>query len=228
MIYDDEAHVTELLAPLRRLEPVRLTIPDCARRRVRRPVVAAAVVAAVLAVTGVAIADGLGAFNGIGAAQHPPTGADVIDPATRAYMECQGVAWPCMAPPPRGVRWDTTRVVGRLPTGQNIYVFTTKSNELCYVVGPPRPEWNCEDPLTRSHPSTVFEYSEEGTPYTLVGIALDGIASVSFDERGRAVTVPVKDNVWIYRTGYAEAFYDAGSALTAHFADGSTVVQSYP
>ncbi|HZT83881.1 MAG TPA: hypothetical protein VE984_00475 [Gaiellaceae bacterium] len=228
MIYDDEAQITELLAPLRRLEPVPFTVSERRRRRASRPVIAAAVVAGVLALAGVAVAGVLGAFDGIAAAQHPQTGADVIDPATRAYMECQGVTWPCMAPPPRGVLWDTTRVVGRLPTGQNIYVFTTRSSELCYLVGPPRPEWDCEDPLTRSHPSTVFEYSEEGAPYTLVGIALDGVSSVSFDERGREVTVPVKDNVWIYRTDYAEAFYDAGSALRAHLADGTTVVQTYP
>src|SRR3954452_13228472 len=57
------------------LEPVRL-------RRSWRPVLGVAVAVAALAGAGIAIAAGFGAFNGISAAQHPQTGADVIDPAT--------------------------------------------------------------------------------------------------------------------------------------------------
>jgi hypothetical protein len=213
-----EARKRHLLGEIARLEqPGR-------RPLLRRPVLAAVVVAAALALTAVAVADGLGAFDGIGAAQHPQTGADVIDPATRAYMECRTETTPCM-PIIRGILFQTARVVGRLPSGQNIYVVTTTSNSLCFVVGPPHPEWSCDDPLSRSHPSTVFLYGQDPaiTPPTF-GIALDGVTSVSFDANGREVTVPVKDNVWIYP---GNVLFGAYSRLTAHFADGSTVVQKH-
>lgn len=206
-----------------------------AQHRVRRmrPVLVAAVAAAALVGAGVAIADGLGAFNGIGVAQHPQTGADVIDPATQAYMEGQDCNHLPSQPPPHcmpvigGLLFDTARVVGQIPSGQNIYVITTKSDSLCFVVGPPQPEWNCDDPLSRSHPSTVFDYTQDGPPYTLVGIALDGVTSVSFDEHGQEITVPVKDNVWTYQTDVADALYGPMVSLTAHFSDGSTVVQTH-
>lgn len=225
--YGYDVKMLELLAPLRRLEPVPFVLQRPEHRRLRRPVLVAAVLVVALALTGVAIAAGLGAFNGIGAAQHRQTGVDVIDPATLAYMQardCPGVCMPSLRP-----LLDTFRIVGRLPGGRSIYVFTTKSDDLCYVVGPPRPESDCEDPLTREHPSTVFAYTQGGEPYTLVGIALDGVTSVSFQEGGQEVTVPVKDNVWTYQTRAGDdAFYDAGSDLAAHFADGTTIVQTYP
>lgn len=206
-----------------------------ARHRVRRlrPVLVAVVAVVALAGAGVAIAAGLGAFNGIGAAQHPQTGADVIDPATRAYMEGQNCNHSPDQPPPHcmavigGLLFDTARVVGQIPSGQNIYVITTRSDSLCFVVGPPEPEWNCDDPLSRSHPSTIFDYTEGGAPYTLVGIALDGVTSVSFGEHGQEVTVPVKDNVWTYQTDVPDALYGPMVSLTAHFADGTTVVQTH-
>jgi hypothetical protein len=218
-----DARLAELLAPLHRLEPVAISERP-ARRLPVGAVAAGAVVVAVLTLAGVAIADGLGAFNGIGAAQHPRTGADVIDPATRAYMECETGGTPCM-PVIHGLLFDTARIVGRLPSGQSIYVVSTRSNSLCFVVGPPHPEWNCDEPLSRSHPSTVFVYGQDPdiAPPTF-GIAVDGVLAVSFRVNGEDVTVPVKDNVWIYP---GDVFFSAYSRLTAHFADGSTVVQTH-
>ncbi len=186
-----------------------------------------------LGLAGVAIADGFGAFNGISAAQHPQIGADVIDPATRAYMEGQDCSHLPDGPPPHcmpvigGLLFNTARVVGQIPSGQNIYVITTKSNSLCFVVGPPSPEWNCDDPLSASHPSTVFAYTEGGGPWTLVGVALDGVTTVSFNEDGQEVTVPVKHNVWTYQTESPDPLYGPMASLTAHFADGTTVVQTH-
>jgi len=199
-----------------------------------KPLLVTAVVTAALAGAGVAIADSLGAFNGISAAQHPQTGADVIDPATQAYMEGQDCNHlpsqqsPQCMPVIRGLMFDTARVVGQIPSGQNIYVITTKSDSLCFVVGPPQPEWNCEDPLSRSHPSAVFPYTQDGAPYTVVGIALDGVTTVSFNESGQEVTVPVKDNVWTWQGDSSDAIAAPMLSLTAHFADGTTVVQNQP
>lgn len=188
-----------------------------------KPLLVAAVVTAALAGAGVAIADGLGAFNGISAAQHPQTGADVIDPATRAYME-GGSSMPIIG----GLLFDTARVVGQIPSGQNVYVITTRSNSLCFVVGPPQPEWNCEDPLGNSHPSAVFAYTQDGKPYTVVGIALDDVTAVSFNENGQEVTVPVTNNVWTYQSDSSDALAAPMFALTVHFADGTTVTQTQP
>lgn len=221
--HSDDPKVIELLAPLSRIEPVpfRGTARD-RQRTPRRPVLVVAAVILALALTGVAIADGLGAFDGIGAAQHPQTGADVIDPATLAYMEgrdCPGVCMPSLRPV-----LDTFRVVGWLPSGQNIYVFSTRARDLCYVVGPPHPEWDCEDPLTAAHPSTVFVYAADPGALTTLGIALDGVTAVSFRAGGHDVTVPVKDNVWVYPGAHP----DAMGSLTVHFTDGKTVVQTYP
>jgi hypothetical protein len=71
--HSDEAKVAELLAPLRRLEPPPFTAPAGPRQRVRRPVLVAAIVAIALVLTGVAIADGFGAFTGISSAYGPQT-----------------------------------------------------------------------------------------------------------------------------------------------------------
>lgn len=228
--YAQDERMLELLAPLRRLEPVALP-PAQQRRRAWRPLLAAFVLIAALAGVSVAIADGFGAFDGIAAAQHPQTGADVIDPATRAYMEGRNCNhWPNQSPPQcmaviGGLLFGTARVVGQIPSGQDIYVITTTSNSLCFVVGPPHPEWSCDDPLSRSHPSTVFLYGQDPdiTPPTF-GIAVDGVTSVSFEANGREVTVPVKDNVWMYP---GDVFASAMLSLTAHFADGTTVVQTH-
>src|SRR5690242_3934801 len=94
-------------------------------RRARRrwkPVLVAAVITIGLAGVGVAIADGFGAFDGIASVQHPQSGADVIDPATRAYMEPGGgSSMPIIA----GLEWDTSRHLGQLADGQNVYVIST-------------------------------------------------------------------------------------------------------
>lgn len=229
--------------PLRELPPGRLEArkrhllreiaaePD--QRRSWRGVLVAAVALAALAGAGVAIAAGFGAFNGIAAAQHPQTGADVIDPTTMAHMQDKNCKSGPDATPPvcmamiGGLLFDTARVVGQIPSGQNIYVITNTSNSLCFVVGPPHPEWNCDDPLSHSHPSTIFDYTANGAPYTLVGIAVDGVTSVSFEEDGQEVSVPVKDNVWTYQTDVTDALYNPMVSLTVHFAGGETVVQTH-
>jgi hypothetical protein len=220
--------IADALVETQQEEPVS---PRVSTRR-WKPLLVTAVVTAALAGAGVAIADSLGAFNGISAAQHPQTGADVIDPGTLAYMEGRncgpnGNVHPVCMPIIRGLLVDTARVVGQIPSGQNIYVISTKSDSLCFVVGPPQPEWNCEDPLSRSHPSAVFPYTQDGAPYTVVGIALDGVTTVSFNESGQEVTVPVKDNVWTWQNS-SDAIAAPMLSLTAHFADGTSVVQTQP
>ena len=215
--------------PLHIAEPVggRLT---------SRPVLLAAVVVIALAGTGVAIANSLGAFsggvfNGISAAHHPRTPAVVIDPASRAYLEranCkQPDGHPC-APMMVGMRFDTSRRIAQLAGGQNLYIFKTTWKGLCFVVGPPpHPDFNCSQPLSRSHPSTVW-FNSTGphiSDWFTFGIARDGVTAVSFKPKGLEITLPVKGNVWTYRGDSFEATTALlGLPLTAHFVDGRTVV----
>ena len=200
------------------------------RRRVatRRPRVRPALVVAVAAlafvVAGVAIADGLGAFDGIGAAQHPRTGADVIDPATWDAIEHGSM------PIPRGLLFDTARRVGQLPGGQNVYVIARSgdNDNLCVVVGPAQPESTCHSSLTRRRPTTVLVDAQDPKHRIVFGVALDGVTAISFAANGRNITVPVKDNLWAYRTENWQALTAPQLSLTAHFANGTTVLDKCP
>lgn len=200
------------------------------QKRRRRPLLVAVSLLATTAVATAAIAAALGAFNGIGAANHPQTGADVIDPATAAYVQ-EHLA---------GIQVDTARHIGQLQSGQNIYVITGTQNDLCTVVSPPNPEAWCGDPLGNAHPATIYTYpafnNDPSIRWITFGIALDGVTSVSFPYStqatpaggggplGPAVTVPVNDNLWTYPSNNTWP-PTVLQPVTAHFADGTTVVE---
>lgn len=195
------------------------------RQRRRRLLVAAALLATV-AVGTAAIAVGLGAFNGIGAAQHPIGTADVLDPATAAYVQGHLA----------GIRLDTTRHIGQLPDGQNVYVITGTQNDLCTVVGPPNGFAQCGDPLSDAHPATITGYytanNDPSVRWIVFGLALDDVTSVTFQPQstsdgapaGPQVTVPVTNNLWTYESNQAEPPYVL-QPVTAHFANGTTVTE---
>lgn len=197
-----------------------------------RPLSLAAAAVGALALASVAVAGGLGAFDGIGAAQHPQTSGDKIDSATAAVMQGKGCtgsaaegAPPCQ-PLIAGLLLDTARRLGQLPSGQNVYAITTTQNHLCFVVGPPYPEWACDAPVSQSTPTTVFTYGADPTiPWTSFGITVDGVTAVSFQASSGEVTVPVKSNLWTYQwpAGDDEA---PAPPVTATFADGTTVAVS--
>lgn len=186
-------------------------------RRRWRPVLVAAVVVAALVGVGVAIAAGFGAFNGISAAQHPPTSADKLDPAAAASIAADN---------PLGLEADSARFVTQLADGVRIYAVATTTGELC-ALAERLPNNNgkndavatgCGSPLAQSQPTTAASFqANEATPPISYGIALDSVAAVSFMAGGREVTVPVKNNVWAY-----EGENSAIGSLTVHFNDGST------
>lgn len=195
------------------------------QRRPRKLAVALILFASA-AVATAAVAVGIGAFNGIGAAQHPLGTADVLDPATAAYVQ-EHLA---------GIKLDTTRHVGELPDGQSVYVITGTQNDLCTVVGPPNAFAQCGDPLSNAHPATITgDYAANNDPairWIVFGLAIDGVTSVTFQPgqgggsgaTGPAVTVPVKDNLWIYESDQAQPPYVL-QPVTAHFAGGTNVVE---
>jgi hypothetical protein len=203
-------------------EPRRRPVGQWPRRF--RPAIVVAVAVLAFVVAGVAIADGLGAFDGIRAAQHPRTGSDVIDPATWAAIEHGSM------PIPIGLLFDTARRVGQLPTGQNVYVIARSGHDdnLCVIVGPSQPESTCHSTLSRKRPTTVLVDAQDLKNRIVFGVALDGVTAVSWEADGRNITVPVKDNLWAYTTEDWTALTGPQLSLTAHFADGTTVVDNCP
>ena len=219
--YSDEAKVTDLLAPLRRLEPLPFSARDARQPLLRRrPVLVAVVVVVALALTGVAIADGVGAFNGLSAAQNAQTGASVLDPATRAAIEQEN------AIAPFGMRLlpDTARILGTLPDGSPVYALTDTRGHLCIVSAG---AGGCTSPLDQAHPIFVTFANDSpttGGTFIASGFAIDSVASVSFTVRGKNVTVPVKNNVWSYEEPNSHAI--EGQCIVVRFVDGTSV--DYP
>lgn len=187
-----------------------------------RPVLVGAVVVVALALAAVAIAAGFGAFSGISAAQRAQTPADRIDPALLAEISgansVRGAGAQLLP--------DSARLVKQLSDGSRIYAVATQDGELC-VLGTGLPDNNgkndaaamgCGSPLTQSEPSTGGSFrANESTPAISFGIAIDSVTAVSFTAGSQEVTVPVKDNVWVYE-GESPNY----GTLTAHFKDGTT------
>lgn len=194
------------------------------RRVPSRPLVAAALAAALLAMAGAAIADGFGAFSGIGAAQHPQGTADILDPETAAYLQdrdcVSGTANPSCGPTVPNLLLSSARLVGQLPTGQNLYVITTTGGLLCAVVQGRYPPMSCGATLGASKPTTVASFGDPTTNQPVFfGVAMDGVTAISFTRAAQVVTVPVRDNVWEYEGPDADVL----DSLTAHFADGTSL-----
>jgi len=219
----DDAKVTELLAPLRTLEPVPFAVPERAkRRRLRRPLLVAAVVVFALALTGVAIANGVGAFDGISAAQNTPTGADILPPGLLAQIE-QMNAQNRKSGVPEQFLPDTARVLATTPAGSKVYGLTDTRGDLCLFGA----AGSCGPPLSKHQPITMTGSNPSptiGATFTTEGVAIDGVAAVSFTVApgdGKVVTVPVKHNFYIYEEPNSHGV--AEHCVVAHMADGSTV-----
>lgn len=231
------------IPPLRELPPGRLEarkqhllgeIAPSQGRRLGKPVLVTAILAAALAGAGVAVAAGLGAFNGLSAAQHPRTAADTlgrktrvdvakvnawsakIEKRARAYDAAHGLPAP---PKPERILPDSTRLLGRLPVRGlgNVYAAADNFGNLCIVAEGGGAA--CTPPLGQSRPAITFEIPWQPGVWEPVGygVVIDGITAVSFTYHGREVTVPVKDNLWHYVGSNS-----AGASLTLHLADGTT------
>jgi hypothetical protein len=211
----DEAQVRELLSPLNRVGPVKLP----RRKANRRRALIVGLLAALLLATGVAIAAGLDPFAGIGAARHAQKPRDVLAPGVVAhYNQANGKL-------SQGILVvNSSRRLGRLTSGHNIYVVTTTKNDLCVLVTNhgKLAVVSCGNPLTQSQPVTVtstvlVKNGPNATPPLSYGIARDGITTVSFKAHGREQTVPVKNNIWFY-----EGNSNVLASITIHYANGRT------
>jgi hypothetical protein len=205
--------------------------PDDARERPTRHglrrfrhalLVAVAVVAVVGA--GVAIADGFGAFDGIGAAQHPQTGADVLDAKTLAGLQnaCPSGTVQTFYRPECHLALDSARLVGQVTSYGNVYVVTDTRGDLCTFFD--GGDGSCGPPLSKSHPITFGTFNPSpttGGTFIASGLAVDGVTAVSFTVSGKAVEAPVENNVWVYSEQDSHA--TGGQCVVAHLDDGSTV-----
>jgi len=181
-----------------------------------RPVLLAAAAVAALAGASAAVAAGLGAFNGISVAQNTQTGTIVLPAAVLAQVKQQNAtaakwSWAAQLLP------DTARVLGKMPDGSLVYGLSDTHGNLC-TIG--EAAGSCGPPLSRSHPITDG-FGNTGSDLIASGIAMDGVTSVSFTVNGTPVTVPVKNNVWVYEQPGSNA--DGADCIMAQFADGSTV-----
>ena len=189
-----------------------------------RNALALAVAVAALAAAGVAIADGVGAFDGIGAAQHAPTPADVIDAKTRDGLQraCPSHVASSFYMPLCHLVLGTARLVGQVPAFGNVYVVTDSRGDLCTVFEGGGA--SCGPPLSKTQPITFGTFNPSpttGGTFIAVGLASDGVAAVSFTLGGKAVEVPVENNVWVYSQPNSHA--TLGQCVVAHLDDGSTV-----
>jgi hypothetical protein len=219
--FDEDAELRELLAPLARVQPA-MRRPQ----RRRRLVIVVSVVFALLAVGGIAAADGVGPFAGIGAASHPPTPGDALDSAIKeeiARINGQGSFGPT-----GGLIVDSARLVSQLDSGRRIYVIATTTDELCVLIQE-RPGMSegsaigCGDPLSQAQPTTEETMRvNQQTPPLSFGVARDDVASISFRAGGEEKTVPVVDNVWAY-----EGESNILGSITIHFRDGTETTISH-
>jgi hypothetical protein len=216
----DGDQLRALLAPLDRLEPALRGDRQRRRNRRGRLTLCAAAGVALLALAGAAIGSGIDPFAGISAADHPATPEDVVPPDVVTQLRTDE--------PPAGAvdsiglhRVDSSRLVGTLPSGRKIYVMTTAKNRLCVVVAGQAE--SCGDQLTRESPITFTILSSDLEAPLAYGVARDDVASVSFTVRGRTVTLPVRNNFFVYE-GQRSDGVGGFSGLTVTFDNGMTEV----
>ncbi len=167
---------------------------------------------------------GLGPFNGISAAQRAKSSADVLPSGVLAQVKQMNTQ--SANPSSAGVEpWrllpDTARVLGKAPDGFTLYGLTDTRGDLC-VFG--AAGGGCGPPLSKSHPITMGMANASpttGGTFIVSGVAMDGVTSVSFTVWGKDVTVPVENNVYLFKEPNTTAH--GTRCVVAHFADGTRV-----
>ena len=166
----------------------------------------------------------LSPFNGIRAARHARTGADLLPSRVLARIEqlnaqSAGASQPGLEP--ARLLPHTARVLGKASDGSVLYGLADTRGDLCTFSDA---GGSCAPPLSKTHPITMVMANAApttGGTFVVSGVAIDGVDSVSFTVWGKAVTVPVTHNVYVYERPHSTA-HQAECAV-AHFADGSTV-----
>ncbi len=211
--FDEDGALRQLLEPLEAVQPVARR-----SRRRRRMILAAGVAIALVAAGGIATAAGFEPFAGIGAADHPATANDALDPATQAEIGRLNSRGP--NGPAGQLIADTARFVAQLDSGRRIYVIGTTTNALCVLIQETPGTTSaigCGYPLSQAQPTTEMTMQQnQQTPPLSFGVAKDNVISVSFRADGVEKTIPVTHNVWAY-----EGSSNILRSFTIHFSDGT-------
>ena len=203
--------VRRLLAPLERVEPVKLVSDDRGRRRRRSLALA---IAFATAAGGLAAAAVTGPLDGIFSADHPRRAVDVLDARTAAMLRSDESRGDRI-----GVRLlGQSRLVGTLPMGRRVYVVPTSKGRLCVVIQ--RLAESCSEPLTQPVPLTFTVVDPDraggGQGPIAYGVARDGVVSVSFTVGGRRVTVPIHHNLFVFQARPADRGFSAPAVRLAN------------
>lgn len=172
-------------------------------------------------------------FHGISAAQHPRTRADRLDPSVVASIVSENKLQKQMSHRTIGLLEPrSARFLRQLPNGARVYAAAATGRQLCVLiermphlganVKPGAPLWQCASPLTGKVPTAIngfqaFKGPHGESPAVSFGVALDGVAAVSFTAGARLTTVPVEHNAWVY-----EGRYMAVRNFTVLFKNGRT------
>ena len=188
----------------------------------------AAVIAALFAGAGIAIAGGSGAFDGISAAQHPRTRSDRLDPSVLASIAFDNKQQRLQHSHVGLLAPGSSRFLRQLANGERAYAVAATGGGICalverlriphaYNLKKPASQWGCSR-LTRKVPTTIDSFkANDETPVFSWGVVLDGVTAVSWSAgRQGVITVPVRHNAWVH-LGNASFVH-----FTVHFADGKT------
>ena len=161
--------------------------------------------AGVVVTAGAAFASGVNPFRGISAADHPARRSDAPGPAVVDQLRADELPGGRPFDQIGSRRIDSARLIGTLPSGRLVYLVPTSKGKLCVVVA--RLAESCGDTLTQASPITFTVVDPgRGEPAVAYGVALDDVVSVSFTAGGRAVTVPVHDNFFVYEARSGASF----------------------
>jgi hypothetical protein len=217
-VRQEEKRLRALLAPLDRLETVKL--------RKRNPghhsLIVAAVAASVLVVVGVGVAAGWGPLSGLTAADRPATPADAPGEALQSQLKTDQAPAGSAIDQVGARLADSARLVGTLPNEHKVYTLASTKGKLCIAVASLAE--SCGPPLSHASPITFTIVDPDGpggVAPIAYGVALDGVTSVSFRVAGAPVTVPVHGNFFAYQASSADTGSDF-SAPSVTFRDGST------
>lgn len=161
-------------------------------------------------------------FARIAAANHPRGPQDVVDPAAAASMMAEDAVY---ATPQIGAHLlGESRSIGSLPSGRRIYLVPTDKGGLCVAVA--RLAETCSVALSDASPATFTIVDADGVGGAgpvAYGVATDRVKSLSFSVDGRPVTVPVHDNMFVFRGRPSDGTGDFSPA-TVVFTDGATSI----
>jgi hypothetical protein len=161
-------------------------------------------------------------FAGIAAASHPRGALDAVDAATASSMNAEDAVH---ATPQMGAHLlSESRSIGSLPSGRRIYLVPTDKGGLCVAVA--SLVETCSAALSNAAPATFTIVDADGVGGAgpvAYGVATDRVRSLSFSVSGRPVTVPVHDNLFVFRGRPSDGSGDFSPA-TVNFSDGASSI----